>query len=312
MDWQRAPYAGWTNCCRISDGRVELVVTLDVGPRIIRFGLIGGDNEFKEFPKQVGLRGGDEWRSYGGHRLWLAPEDPVRSYYPDNGPVEMEDHGEFLRFLAPPETTGIQKEIDITLKDGLVSVNHRLRNVGGAPLDVAGWAISVMAPGGTAIVPLPPRGPHPENLLPTASVALWPYTDMSDPRWTWGTRLVLLTQDRKATSPQKAGIAGAPGWAAYANRDRLFLKTFAISSRAPYPDMGSSVEVFTDSEMLELETLGPLARVEPGKSVEHEEEWYLFDGVVLPSDEDGIERVLRPLLAQVAVRFGADRKVDSV
>jgi hypothetical protein len=62
-------YAGWERCVRLSNGIVELVATMDVGPRIIRFGFIGGDNEFKEYPEMLGKTGGDEWRIYGGHRL---------------------------------------------------------------------------------------------------------------------------------------------------------------------------------------------------------------------------------------------------
>ena len=29
---------------------------------------------FKEYDEQMGKTGGDEWRIYGGHRLWIAPE----------------------------------------------------------------------------------------------------------------------------------------------------------------------------------------------------------------------------------------------
>lgn len=52
-------YAGWQNCYRLSDGHMEVVATADVGPRVIRCGLVGGPNLFVEEPKDLGRTGGD-------------------------------------------------------------------------------------------------------------------------------------------------------------------------------------------------------------------------------------------------------------
>ena len=47
-------YQGWKNCYRVTNGEIELIVTGDVGPRVIRFGFVGGQNLFKEFPDELG------------------------------------------------------------------------------------------------------------------------------------------------------------------------------------------------------------------------------------------------------------------
>jgi len=52
----------------------------------------------------------------------------------------------------------------------------------GGQFEFAPWALTVMPPGGTCIIPLLPRGTHPEDLLPGNLLTLWLYTDMSDPR----------------------------------------------------------------------------------------------------------------------------------
>ncbi|MBM4430018.1 MAG: hypothetical protein FJ026_06660 [Chloroflexi bacterium] len=282
---EKVSYHGWADCYRLTNGLVDLIVTGDVGPRIIRFGFVGEENEFKEYEAMLGQTGGQEWRIYGGHRLWYAPEHSRRTYYPDNFPVCCEEHPGFLRVIQAPETgTGIQKEMDLRLSLGQahVQVTHRLRNTGWHPLDLAPWALSVLAPGGTAIVPLPPRGPHPQFLQPASTIALWPYTDLSDPRWTWGRQYVLLRQDKQADTPQKAGFLVPDGWAAYVRAGHLFLLRFEHLPDATYPDLGSSLETWTDADMLELETLGPLVRLEPGAVVEHIEHWHLFRDVATP------------------------------
>ena len=172
-------YNGWPNCYRLANQEIELIATTDVGPRIIRFGFIDGDNEFVEFADQLGKTGGKDWRVYGGHRLWHAPEVEPRTYFPDNNPVKLEQHDDFIRVIQATElTSGIQKELDIRVHPAQASVEvvHRLRNCSPWDIELAPWALSVMAPGGTAIIPLPPRGSHGKHLQPESSLTLWKYT----------------------------------------------------------------------------------------------------------------------------------------
>jgi hypothetical protein len=293
VDLQRTDYHGWPNCYRLSNGLIDLIATTDVGPRIIRFGFEGEENEFKEYEDTAGQVGGDEWRIYGGHRLWHAPEARPRTYYPDNSPVTLEQHRDFVRLVQLPETTtGIQKEIDIRLSaaSAHVEMTHRLRNTNLWVVQLAPWALSVMAPGGTAIIPLPPRRSHQESLLPSSSIALWAYTDMADPRWRWGKTYVLLRQSQQSDTPQKAGVMVTHGWAAYARAGHLFVKRCSYVEWARYPDLGCSVEAFTNADMLELETLGPLVDLQPGAAVEHVEHWHLFRDVPTPQNDADVDR----------------------
>lgn len=303
---EKVAYQGWPNCYRISNGTVELIVTTDVGPRVIRYGFPDGENEFMEEVAQLGKTGGNDWRAYGGHRLWHSPEAIPRTYWPDNVPVKAEALPNGLRLVQPVEgSTGIQKEIDVHLADqgSHVHVVHRLRNTGPWPVELAPWALTVMAPGGMAIFPLPPRGKHPQGLLPTSSMIVWPYTNLADPRWRLGSRYILLRQDPKATEPQKMGFSVPDGWAAYLRNDHLFVKKFGFEPAAQYPDLGASVESFTNASMLELETVGPLSKIAPGSSVEHVEHWFLERGVRLGSQNDeGVDRAVLPRVKESVVR----------
>jgi hypothetical protein len=301
---EKISYKGWSNCFRLSNNQVDLIITGDVGPRIIRFGFVGEDNEFKEFSDMLGKTGGDEWRVYGGHRLWHAPEVMGRTYFPDNTPVKVEERAGSVRILQPTEpTTGIQKEMEMRLAPDKahVQVTHRLRNTTPWAVELAPWALSVMAQGGKAIIPLPRVGRHEDNLLPTSSLALLAYTDMADPRWTWGTKYIILRQDPAATKPVKVGVMNTQGWVAYARNNHLFVKKFAYIAGAPYPDLGSSVETFTNSEMLEVETLGPLVALQPGTSVEHVEDWFLFRDVPVPNNDADVDKALMPKIESAKI-----------
>lgn len=307
MEW--IAWNGWTNCVRLANPKIELVVTTQVGPRIGKLAFIGKKNEFWEKPEDQGQVGGEEWRLYGGHRLWHSPEAMPRSYWPDNEAVRVTELSRGARFHQPLEkTTGILKELDVELSpnQAAVKVTHRLRNEGPWPVDLAAWALSVMAPGGQAIVPQPTRR-HPDNLLPNRSVTLWPYTDMTDPRVTWGSRYFVVSQSSTAGSAFKIGLSANDGWAAYARDGVLFLKRFEWQDGGTYPDGGCSVEIYTNSDpnMLELETLSPLTHLEPGAQLEHVEHWFLFQGIEPSQGEGWIADQVEPL-ARTAMGLRAD------
>ena len=109
----------------------------------------------------------------------------------------------------------------------------------------------------------------------------------------------MLRQDVNLTTPQKFGAMGLEGKAAYARNGHLFVKTFPHIAEADYRDLNCAVEVFTNEQFLEVETLGPLVNLIPGETVEHVEQWYLFDSVPMPTNEDEIEEHVASRLASV-------------
>src|SRR5882724_4768375 len=237
------PYAGWSRNLRIANGDVELVVTLDVGPRVMRYAARGGRNLFGETADQLGKSGEPHWMPRGGHRLWTAPEDRTRTYAPDNGPVEHQvltarpGEGDVKVRLVqrPDQPYGVQKEIEIAVgpSGSRVGIVHRISNVGARPIEVSPWALTVMPPGGTAIVPLPAKRPHPGSLpnsvdadyWPNQTIALWSYLDLKDPRLTLGTRFITARQDPRAATLLKFGLSHEGGWLGYWRDGDLFVKT---------------------------------------------------------------------------------------
>lgn len=297
---EKIAYGGWENCFRLTNGKVDLVVTGDVGPRIIRFGFVGKPNMFKEFADQLGKTEADEWTSFGGHRLWHAPEAMPRTYFIDIEPVLVQEIEDGLVVTQKPEpTTGIQKQIEIKISPDKpeVQLNHILINHGLWPVETAPWAISMMAPGGVGIMTLPPRGPHPENMLPTSQLSIWPYTNLGDPRWVLGERYILLKQDPENAEPQKIGVLATDGWVGYANHNTLFVKQAPLQFNATYPDLGANFELFTNEEILEVESLGPVEIIPPKGQIDHMEHWTLIADVPQPKTEADVVEKIIPLLS---------------
>lgn len=297
MNCELIEYGGWKRNIRVSNGRLELIITLDVGPRILHFGACGCGNVFSVFPEQLGRKARGKWMLWGGHRLWVAPEHKPRTYELDNGPIELERIRGGVRVVAPPgPITGLQKSIEIRFDDRSngVEVAHTLTNTLRRPVECAPWALSVMAPRGLAILPLPPVVSHDDRVTPNQNWSLWSYTDLSDPRIRVGSKFVLIRQDPRR-GPTKLGMAQREGWVGYLRRGELFVKLFARDDRGLYPDGNVNLEVYTDRRILELETLAPLGALKPGASATHKERWHLFQGVPACASERDVVKHVTPI-----------------
>ncbi len=303
MNVQEVEYKGWAHCYKISNGEVELIVTGDIGPRVIRFGFVGGENIFKEFTDQMGKTGEAAFQLRGGDRVWKAPEDPIASWAPDNVPVTVEITPSGVIAREPVEPlTGLQKEIEISLASTgtTVTVYHRIANHALFPLEFAPWALTMMAQGGIVISGFPLRGHHPQNLEATNPLVMWAYTNLSDPRWKFTRKYLILRQDPNDNNAQKLGMFNKNTWAAYVRNSEVFVKRTTADPSKQYPDFGCSFETFTNNEFLEIETLGPLTKLAPGKTAELVEHWGLFRHVELDTlSDDALDRAILPLVDQV-------------
>jgi hypothetical protein len=303
---QKVSYLNQPNCYSLSNGSVEAIVTTDIGPRILRYGFLDRENLLAEVPELSTKTAFGEFKPWGGHRLWAAPEANPRSYAPDNSPLEFSIEGERkIRLMPATESlTGIQKEMTVSLSDTgtRLTVNHRITNRNQWAIDLAPWALTIMNGGGEAIFPQEPYRSWDDYLLPARPLVLWHYTDLSDPRWTISRKYIRLRTDERMAQPQKAGLTNKQGWAAYLRRGTLFVKRFDYRDGASYPDYGSNNETYTAGTFIEIESLAPLQRLEPGEAAEHTERWYLFGNVEAGEKDDAaLDAAILPLVGQTSV-----------
>lgn len=292
-------WGGWPNCIYISNGSIDIVATTDIGPRIMRAGFSGEKNLLLELKEEIGKTGGEDFRLYGGSRLWHSPEANPRSYMPDNEPVGYSWNNNILKLTQLTESkTGMQKEIMLKMLDSenKIEYTYRIYNRGIWPVKYALWALTLMANNGRAIIPQEPFQSWNDNLLPARPLVLWSYTEMNDPRWTWGRKYIQLRQDTGAKGPTKCGLLNKLCWEAYYLEGYVLIKRFQYDLCADYPDFQCNAQVYTDPQLFELETLSPLKTIEPGDYSEHKENWYIFKADISSEDEDSIDKNLMPLI----------------
>lgn len=300
---EKVKFFNQPNCYKLSNGEVEVIATTDIGPRIMGYRFVGGENMLAELTSDV-VKKTDfgDWHPWGGHRLWHAPEELPRTYSPDDSPIKAEVVGtDSIRLIQPTDKASIEKEMLIKLDESgsRVTITHKLTNRSLWEVELAPWALTIVNGGGTTIIPNEPYISHDDRLLPARPIVVWHYTDLSDSRWKLGKKFIRLSTDEKLNEPQKLGVLDKQGWAGYLRKDTLFVKTFPFDEKATYGDYGCNCETYTAGTFMEIESVGPLAKLGPGASVTHVEHWYLFKNVDAGKTEDSLEAAIKPLLPKV-------------
>ena len=278
---EKIKYRDFENCVRLTNGEIEIVASTDFGPRILAYNFIGGENVLgihaeANVETTLGI-----FKPYGGHRLWIAPENMPNSYAPDNSPVEyfFDETTNSLRLIQPIETvSNTRKEIKITLDEmgsGVV-ISNKITNLGDKEIELAAWALTIMRTGGEVFIPNEPFAPYSaETLLPTRNLTVWSYTNLSDSRWTFDDEFIRLKVDENKPDAQKIGVLNKQGWIKYKLKDVEFIKKFDYKKDKIYPDLNSNTELYTAGNFIEIETLAPLCKLGKGESTEHIETWEL-------------------------------------
>ncbi len=301
-------YKNYGKVLCISNAVIEAYITLELGPRIIRFGFVGKKNLMcddrerfrpKTDPSYTDVFGeGKAWESFGGHRIWITPEQYPLTYTPDDEAVEYVLLENGAVFTAKKDLhNNCQKSLEVRLSEDKpeMSVTMRVKNIGTQQKEFAVWGITVCDAGGDLIIPM---NTNDTGLLHNRSISVWPYTDMSDRRIYWGKKYITIRQDPCADTPVKLGLDLNKGMAYYVLDGFVFKKTFQPNHpHGIYPDGGCSFETYTDHAMLEFEVLGEVKKVAPGETAELCESWSLFENPrqVDQADEPSIDAFLNAL-----------------
>ena len=279
-------YGKYGRVLSISNGTIEAYVTIDMGPRIIRFGRVNGQNFMRnsddlmfkktddEFTKLFG--DGKYWQNLGGHRIWASPEKWPETYYPDCDPVQYTETEDGAIFTPNEEKElGLQKQLLVEIVNGKLKVENRIKNTLKTPQTYSVWALSVSNVGGTLIIPMNRNN---TGLLSNRTIMVWPYTDLSDDRIFFGQKYITLRQDVDATTPIKLGLDLNQGTVYYVLNEQVFKKVYSqYHPTAAYPDNNVSFETYTNNDFIEIETLSPIKEVAPGEWLTSSEEWSVYD-----------------------------------
>lgn len=257
--------------------------------RIVRLSFKSGPNLFADLGLDPTRTRHGSFLLRGGHRLWHAPEAMPRTNVPDNEGASIMEIPNGVRIEMPAESwTLIAKAIEVRLEpdQARVSVQHELRNDGAWAVELSPWALTMFRLGGVAILPQPTGEVDQAGLLPNRRLSLWPYTRIGDARLMLRDDYVLV-RAVSSLPALKLGYYNPHGWSGYYLDGVLFVKHHASPAGMRYPDNGCNSECYCNDKFVELESLGPMNSLDPGRTVVHSETWELhatLDVLSIPKD----------------------------
>lgn len=275
--------------------RIDYLV--QAGPRLVRLFLAGStDNLLAEVPDVHWPTPWGEYHLRGGHRVAIAPEALELAYVPDNDDLLIEDVPGGVRLMGPTEAaSGIGKSIEVQLQSDrpVITLRHAVRNDRVEPIEIAAWSITQLALGGIAVAPLRTTSGINRH-RPDRQVVLWPYTSWQDERLFADDDYVWINA-QPGPEELKLGVL-ARGWLGYLRSGVFFLKRFDPQLELPHPDLNTNAQVYCNDRFIELESLAPLAVLEPGQSSVHVETWEIYRDVDVPQSIEGLSEWIAALV----------------
>ena len=266
-------YAGWDDCVYLSNGVCETVVSTKVGPRILRYSLVGGPNLFYLDEYAAGMT--EElnlWRMYGGHTFDFSI-DGKKILLPENAPVGVRLEASSMHFdPMPMGNTGISKQISIRMcRRGGLEVKEILINTSDAPITVVAEASTNVVPGGVAALP-----------ATSPDCIMTPPEEADLRRTRFGKELCLVSADNVKGGEFALDFKADKRWCGYFNRGCLFI----ITTPPEESYEGANIGVAGTPNRMTITTYSNPVTLAPGESYTHTEVFNIFIENPIPATEE--------------------------
>ncbi|TVR20695.1 MAG: DUF4380 domain-containing protein [Anaerolineaceae bacterium] len=332
---RQADFKGW-NAYHLENGLIRLVAVPEIGGRIMAYDLgeyaylfVDRDLAGQLFSAEENQGDGSlaAWKNYGGDKTWPAPQgwdDDTQWHGPpdpvlDTGRYSLteltgDDVYANIGMTSPPDhRTGVQIVRRASLRAGStrVTLDLTFHNIKDRPICWSIWDVVQLRaerigtdgrlthePGCVMTTPL-----NPDSQFESGYHVMFGEPD--NPQW--------QTPDDSGLffAPYmwhigKVGLDSDAGWVAFSNTAEGygFAKMFTYEAGQPYPDNGSSVEIWTigagqvanlnyadsDIYLMEAEVLSPLREIAPHGKTSFQIEWGACrcDGAILAVQPAGV------------------------
>lgn len=269
------PYAGWNNCIHLTNSICEAVITTEVGPRIVRYGKVGGPNLLYLDEFAAGQTEETKtWRAYAG-RSFDAVVDGDIFLPPENTPVSYTLGTDRIDFDSV-DFDGLSKTISIRMcRRGGLEIKQTFTNTSNTSKQVYAIGSTLLPSGGIAAMPLTHK----------------PVTGFNRPELRQGQTLSLIEPNQ--VNPAEFEIAGHADelWCGYFHQGQLFIMT-SPPTEGTY-DGDTNICFSADPKRARICSYSPKQTLASGESLTHIEVWNIFDRMPRPIDEKQAIKALR-------------------
>lgn len=278
-------YQPYGSCISISNDTIELIVTVEKGPRIVYLGFVGEDNilyndtalKYKFLNKEISQICGQTAYHYlyGGHRFYLSPSHLEQARYPDNDAViySVDDDGITFQSLTQINSN-MQLSCKIMLKETGTDfmIVHTVANRSSEIKHAALCTTTMVNQKGYVILP---QNAGNDIFIANRVYVCWPFTRLHDSRLSMNDSFMTIQQNPSINYPFKIGYNNTQGQISYVTGDTVLSKHYVHDPQAVYPDNGASSQIYCCKDFLELTVQSPMYRISPDETIKHVENFSL-------------------------------------
>ena len=295
---RKIEYKGWKNTIEISNLEIKILIVLETG-RIMHYGFLDGTNIFYENKELEGVvfNTGDYFKNntkivapnVGGNRVLPCSEEYFNMltgsrHVPDPfinaSPYSVSYLKNGITITSPTsKLLGIQikRTLTISKKGTAVKIEQELlkkmpaKNNEFEKIPLTIWSLSKIKTPNNSYLPIHENSIFKDGFL----IPVWPDAK-NNATLNVTVNNAILKLKSSENLPQKVG-SDARNWVAASLEKTVFVEAFSFdtSSKASYPDNGTSVTIFGNNLFTELECLSPEKILKIGEKIAYNLEWSL-------------------------------------
>lgn len=274
------------HCVLLSDSNIQVMVTIDYGPRIVSVLNESGINPiyFERDP---------EYHRCHGHKMRLIPDSTSGAFYCDNSPVmysPLDDGVKFTQTISAPVPLEVSMDIVPENEGSSLMVVHSVLNKSKEAVKLSIQTETPLKKDGFIFIP---QSNITEKDKPSRILTLWNDSKWTDNRLYIGNQYVTVHgSDDKAKL--KIGSNNTAGWCGYINGINSFIKRYIHNRNALYPYCHCSTYAAAKENYISMQTSSPFYRIEAGEIARLVENWIFpkSDYICTPTDEASIDNFI--------------------
>ena len=289
-----ASYGNDKNYVKISNGKFQVAIDLEVGGRVMEYSKNGNNVIFVRPDNDNNNTDPDGGRcDFGPEKIAPPrPETWLESW------ELMEKSENYIKIRSQiAKAAGVRLIREFTLDDysSHLKFVQTIINVNESPKRYCHWSRTFGEKNGICLAPLNPNSRFPKGYMVYSGSNQLNYSPKG------GNNEQVREGVLEITGPPdnpKFVTDASEGWLAYITADnQLFIKTFEIFPDKIYGEMtGATVSVWYNKEgICEIEPIGPWEWINPGESISFTENWYLFD-YKYPEDKKADLKKIREII----------------
>lgn len=271
----------YPGCIELSNDSVRVVLEPNLGGRVLAYELKGRNVLYVDDTQDGLIYEGKNLHPSAG-RCDFGPEKTVPSHPvlfmgKWTGKITGPRQAELISQEDP--VTGVQliRRFKLAANSSYLEFTQVIRNFSKETKNYCHWSRTFVKGGGISLTPLKKNSRYPNGFITYGPGNVIYFKPEEESNVTVRDGILEISGTPKLPKYMTDGTAG---WLAYITKDdQLFIKTYPVYPNRAYGEIaaGTASVYYLKEELCEIEPIGPMESIAPGKEISFTERWFLID-----------------------------------